>query len=75
MQFYLNSFKENPIFGKGLSDYHGIIFAINEEAEEFIRSVAFGGGHGSYISILGIFGITGIIIFFNYDFRYDYFSI
>jgi O-antigen ligase len=59
----LKSFQENPVFGKGISDYDGLILVKNEETREFIRSVQVSGGHGSYTSMLGIFGIVGLLFF------------
>lgn len=33
----LKSFQHNPFFGKGISDYHGVIFAQNEQIQDFIN--------------------------------------
>lgn len=57
----LENFMENPIFGKGIREYEGYITATNSKEVSFIRNQLFSGGHGSYITILGTFGIGGIL--------------
>lgn len=60
---FFDSFKKDPFFGKGISEYRGMIIIKDEIQRAFVRSLAFAGGHGSYFSVLGIFGITGLLYF------------
>lgn len=67
-KFYLDTFWENPIFGKGINVYSGFIFSSVRNAEEFARNLLFAGGHGSYFSLLAIFGIGGFTYFILFEF-------
>ncbi|MBK7978539.1 MAG: O-antigen ligase family protein [Ignavibacteriae bacterium] len=67
-KFYIETFLENPIFGKGINVYSGFIFSSVRNAEEFARDLLFAGGHGSYFSLLAIFGIGGITYFILFEF-------
>ncbi|MFW9929609.1 MAG: O-antigen ligase family protein, partial [Candidatus Thorarchaeota archaeon] len=60
---FLKSFLANPIFGKGIGDYYGFIYSPVPLTEQFARAQLFSGGHGCYFSLLGIFGLGGIIYF------------
>lgn len=71
----LQSFHKNPIWGKGIADYYGIIIAKNEDMQGFVRAQLFSGGHGSYTSILGIFGIVGFLFFFIFTYGTAIFSL
>ena len=60
MMQYRN-FMNNPFWGIGVTPYEGYIHVTNPKFIERIRAMlSLGGGHGSYISILGTFGIGGI---------------
>ncbi len=55
------NFLNNPFWGIGVTPYEGFIHVTNPKFLDRIRAMlSLGGGHGSYISILGTFGIGGI---------------
>jgi O-antigen ligase len=53
-ELYWNSFKENPIFGKGIG-----FVSLDIPNKEFVLQQLKAGGHGAYLSILAIFGLAG----------------
>ena len=55
-QYYWLIFAQNPIFGKGIGFYGGIV---QLEYSKFIDEQLISGGHGAYLSILSTFGIGG----------------
>jgi hypothetical protein len=57
------SFLANPIWGKGIGVYQEVFYVGLEKYADFAREISFAGGHGSYLSALGIFGIGGITYF------------
>lgn len=57
------SFLANPIWGKGIGINQDLLYLGGEKFADFAREISFAGGHGSYLSALGIFGIGGIIYF------------
>ncbi|MBI9070040.1 MAG: O-antigen ligase family protein [Melioribacteraceae bacterium] len=61
---HFNNFRENIFFGKGIVQYTGFLYHVNPKMEEFIRANLLSGGHGSYISILGTFGLFGTLYLF-----------
>jgi hypothetical protein len=74
-------FKANPIFGKGIGysviDESDSFFEMVEAAESYrkdIESQIMLGGHGSYFSILSIFGIGGAFFFFVMLFGSTYYA-
>lgn len=60
---HYENFKENPLIGKGVGKHQGIVYHWSPDKEEFIEGNLIGGGHGSYISILGVLGILGLSYF------------
>ncbi len=55
------NFLNNPFWGIGVTPYEGFIHVTNPKFLDRIRAMlSLGGGHGSYISILGTFGVGGI---------------
>ena len=55
------NFLNNPFWGIGVMPYEGFIHVTNPKFIDRIRAMlSLGGGHGSYISILGTFGVGGI---------------
>ncbi len=56
-QNYLDAFKDSPVFGKGIG--HKDIKTLSVESR-FAEIQLATGGHGSYLSILSIFGIGGL---------------
>ncbi len=61
-KLYLENFIQNPIFGKGIGGPQKFILPDIPGAEMGIAS-QFAGGHGSYFSLLSMFGIAGITYF------------
>jgi hypothetical protein len=59
--FYFKNFIIHPIFGKGIGNYTGFIYSTFPGTEDFVREQMVSGGHGSYFSALGIFGLGGIV--------------
>ena len=59
-QYYLKSFLANPLFGKGIGYSQGIIVGSGPE-REFVYQQLLYGSHGAYLSMLGIWGMGGII--------------
>ena len=57
--YYWEIFKEYPIFGKGIGYLENITIS-GSKYSDFISLQVGSGGHGSYLSILTIFGIGGI---------------
>ncbi|GEM_PF-3054126 len=58
---HYKNFLKNPFWGVGVTPFEGYIYIKNPKSIEQVRSmISLGGGHGSYISILGTFGIGGI---------------
>lgn len=53
--YYWDTFLKNPLFGKGIGTYEGRI----AEFPWFVEEQLIYGGHGSYMSILCIFGVGG----------------
>jgi hypothetical protein len=62
-KFFVDVFLDNPVWGKGITPYSGFIFSTTRNADEFAREMLFLGGHGSYLSLLGIFGVGGLAYF------------
>lgn len=54
------SFWANPIWGRGFSHINSTFYLGGSKYAAFAKEIAFGGGHGAYLSVLGIFGIGGI---------------
>lgn len=62
-KFLIDSFIENPFWGKGISTYSGFIYSEVRNAEDFARTILFSGGHGSYFSIMSTLGVGGLFYF------------
>jgi len=59
---HYKNFLKNPFWGKGVAPYTEYIYVKYKSSLELVRSMlSYGGGHGSYISILGTFGLGGIL--------------
>jgi hypothetical protein len=56
-EYYLDIFLKNPIFGKGIGNYQGIVYDYSDFVLEQLRA----GGHCAYLSIISIFGLGGAI--------------
>lgn len=60
---YLETFSAYPIWGKGIGEYSEFILSTVDVLQDFGRKQLIAGGHGSYLSILAIFGLGGITYF------------
>lgn len=58
--YYIKSFLANPLFGKGVGYAPGILVGSSRESD-FVYQQLMQGGHGAYLSMLGIWGIGGLI--------------
>jgi len=58
--YYVNSFLINPLFGKGIGYAPEIIVGSARESD-FVYQQLMQGGHGAYLSMLGLWGIGGLI--------------
>jgi O-antigen ligase len=68
-RYYLEIFTENPLFGKGLGFTKSEIVDMKEskrgfKKKRFIEEQIALGGHGSYLSMLSLYGIGGILFIF-----------
>ena len=57
--YYIKSFLANPLFGKGIGYSPGIIVGSSRESD-FVYQQLMQGGHGAYLSMLGIWGLGGL---------------
>jgi len=56
-EYYVKLFLQNPIFGKGIGIYQGMVDYYPDFVLEQLRA----GGHCAYLSIISIFGLGGAI--------------
>lgn len=57
------SFLSNPVWGKGIGHYDPSFYLGNSKYAEFVKQISFAGGHGSYLSLLSLYGLGGITYF------------
>lgn len=60
---YYKNFLAHPIFGKGIGGSSIFIYTRYPQVETWLEQAQFSGGHGSYLSLLGLYGIGGLIYF------------